>query len=132
LHIDNLQLLEKARRARKNAYAPYSGFKVGAAALTGSGEVFTGCNVENAAYGLSICAEACAIAKAVSEGHTDLVAVAVIADTDDVCRPCGSCRQIMLEFGEGVLVIMGNLKGNCEAKAISKMLPSSFSKKNLR
>ncbi len=120
-------LLEKAKHAREHSYAPYSKFSVGAAVLTVSGKIFTGCNVENAAYGLSICAETTAITKAVSEGHKDIKAIAVVADLDGVCRPCGSCRQVILEFGNDIKVIMGNLKGDFEMRKINELIPDGFS-----
>ena len=124
--MDLNQLLERAVEARKNSYSPYSKFPVGAAVLTKDGKIYTGCNVENAAYGLTICAETIAIAKAVSEGSRDIAAVAVAADTDDVCRPCGSCRQVILEFGEEIVIIMGNLKGVRDTKSIKELIPFSF------
>jgi len=119
-------LLGIATEARKNSYSPYSKFSVGAAVLTKDGKIYTGCNVENAAYGLTICAETVAVAKAVSEGSKDITAVAVVADTADVCRPCGSCRQFILEFGDEILIIMGNLKGDMETKNIKELVPFAF------
>ncbi len=127
MSIDERHLLKKAEEARRNAYAPYSKFAVGAAVLTSRGQIFTGSNVENAAYGLSVCAETCALLKAVSEGYKDIEAIAVIADTEGVCRPCGSCRQVIIEFGDEILIIMGNLKGEMETKKASEILPVSFS-----
>jgi len=125
--MDLDQLLERAVEARKNSYSPYSKFPVGAAVLTRGGKIYTGCNVENAAYGLTICAETSAVIKAVSEGSQDIVAVAVVADTEDVCRPCGSCRQVILEFGDEIVIIMGNLKGDKETKNIKELIPLGFS-----
>lgn len=129
--MDIKVLLEQAKKAREHAYAPYSKFPVGAVVLTKSGRIFTGCNVENAAYGLTICAEKTAIVKAISEGCKDIQAVAVIADTDDVCRPCGSCRQFISEFGSEIAVIMGNLKGKSKVCRITDLLPYNFSIKDL-
>ena len=92
------QLLDQARRARETAYAPYSNFKVGAAVLTAAGEIFSGCNIENASLGATICAERVAILTAVAAGHRDLTALAVVADTPDPVAPCGLCRQVLAEF----------------------------------
>ena len=129
MHLN--QLLEIAIEARKNSYSPYSKFPVGAAVLTKDGKVYTGCNVENAAYGITLCAETVAVAKAVSEGSRNIAAVAVAADTEGVCRPCGSCRQFILEFGDEIVIIMGNLKGNRETKNIKELIPFSFSSRDL-
>lgn len=119
-------LVKMALRARERAYAPYSGFAVGAALLTRSGKVFLGCNVENASYGLSLCAERVAIFKAVSEGHREFVALAVVADTEGPDTPCGACRQVMAEFGD-VRVIMANLRGQQTVRTSSQLLPDAFS-----
>ncbi|MEW6545525.1 MAG: cytidine deaminase [Bacillota bacterium] len=119
-------LVELAKGARELAYAPYSGFAVGAALLTRSGDVFTGCNVENASYGLTVCAERVAIFKAVSQGHREFVALAVVADTEGVCLPCGACRQVMREFGD-LRVIMANLRGERAVSSVGELLPWGFS-----
>lgn len=129
--MDLEKLLEKAKEARKLSYSPYSKFPVGAAVLTTSGKVYTGCNVENVAFGLTLCAERVAITKAVSEGNQGIAAIAVVADTEGVCRPCGSCRQVILEFGNEATVAMGNLKGDVDFKSINELIPFSFSKKDL-
>lgn len=120
------QLVERAREARQKAYVPYSHFPVGAAVLTGSGRVFTGCNVENAAYGPTICAERTAVVKAVSEGEREIVAIAVVADTEGPCSPCGICRQVISEFGKEIQVVMANLAGAIRVKTIGELLPSTF------
>ncbi|KAF0243719.1 MAG: cytidine [Planctomycetota bacterium] len=117
------QLLTAARRAAKNAYAPYSKFKVGAALLCKDGSVVTGCNVENASYGLSICAERVAIGRAIAEGRGDFVAIGVIAlgkRGQDV-TPCGACRQVLAEFAPDARVI-------CEGRAfkVKELLPAAF------
>jgi len=125
--MDLNQLLEIAIEARKKSYSPYSKFPVGAAVLTKDGKIYTGCNVENAAYGITVCAEVVAVAKAVSEGSQDIAAVAVAADTEDVCRPCGSCRQFILEFGNEIVIVMGNLKGDKDIKNIKELIPLGFS-----
>ncbi len=120
------QLVEMAREARQKAYVPYSHFPVGAAVLTGTGRVFTGCNVENAAYGSTICAEQTAVVKAVSEGEREIVAIAVVADTEGPCSPCGLCRQVISEFGKEIRVVMANLAGRTSVKTIGELLPATF------
>src|SRR5271169_1350238 len=102
-------LLDAARAARLNAHAPFSKFKVGAALETDDGKIITGCNVENATFGLTICAERVAVFKAISEGHRRFMRVAVVADTEAPTPPCGACRQILWEFGGDLEVILGNL-----------------------
>ncbi len=125
------ELLEMAKKARENAYAPYSNFKVGAALMTKDGRVFTGANVENASYGLSMCAERVALFKAVSEGYRDFEAIAVVADTDGPVSPCGACRQVLSEFGD-MDVIMANMKGDVKVMKLSELLPESFTPEDLR
>ena len=120
-------LIESARKSRKRAYAPYSKFKVGAAVLTAKGRIYSACNVENASYGLTICAERAAIFKAVSEGETEIQAVAVVADGQDAASPCGACRQVIFEFGDKATVVMSNLKGQIVIQEISYLLPRGFS-----
>ena len=121
------RLIESARKSRKRAYAPYSKFKVGAAVLTENGKIYSACNVENASYGLTICAERAAIFKAVSEGETKIQAVAVVADGPDAASPCGACRQVIFEFGSKATVVMSNLKGQIVIQEISYLLPRGFS-----
>src|SRR2546421_4650347 len=119
-------LLDAARAARLQALAPFSSFKVGAALETADGQIITGCNVENATYGLTLCAERVAMFKAISEGHRRFVRVAVVADTATPTPPCGACRQILWELGGDLEVILGNLT---EEKACYKMrdlLPVPF------
>jgi cytidine deaminase len=119
-------LLEQARHARANAYAPYSRFPVGAALLARDGRVFTGVNVENASYGLGNCAERTAIFKAVSEGVRDFVAVAVTGPQDDVeCSPCGACRQVLVEFGRELIVIVPHGQ-NVKQYTMDELLPGAF------
>jgi cytidine deaminase len=119
-------LIGAATQARENAHAPFSNFRVGAAVRATSGRVFTGCNVENASYGLTICAERVAIFKAVSEGERGFDAIAVVTDTDTLTPPCGACRQIIWEFCGDVPVIMANLKGKVERENAGKLLPRPF------
>ena len=120
------KLMDCAIKARENAYSPYSHFAVGAALLCEDGTLYEGCNIENASYGLTNCAERTAIFKAVSEGHIKFKALAVIADTEGPCAPCGACRQVMAEF-KIPLIIMGNLMGNIKIVTIEELLPFSFS-----
>ena len=120
------KLMDCAIKARENAYSPYSHFAVGAALLCEDGTLFEGCNIENASYGLTNCAERTAIFKAVSEGHIKFKALAVVADTEGPCAPCGACRQVMAEF-KIPLIIMGNLMGNIKMVTIEELLPFSFS-----
>lgn len=120
------KLMDCAIKARENAYSPYSHFAVGAALLCEDGTLFEGCNIENASYGLTNCAERTAIFKAVSEGHIKFKALAVVADTEGPCAPCGACRQVMAEF-KIPLIIMGNLMGNIKIVTMEELLPFSFS-----
>lgn len=126
-------LMKKAIEARERAYVPYSNFKVGAAVLGRDGQVYTGCNIENAAYGPTNCAERTAIFKAVSEGVLDFSALAVVADTEDPVTPCGVCRQVMAEFfGPETPVFLGNLRGEISSTTLGDLLPGAFTKKELR
>ena len=120
------KLMDCAIKVRENAYSPYSHFAVGAALLCEDGTLYEGCNIENASYGLTNCAERTAILKAVSEGHIKFKALAVVADTEGPCAPCGACRQVMAEF-KIPLIIMGNLMGNIKIVTIEELLPFSFS-----
>lgn len=124
--MDLKALMEEAAKAREKAYVPYSRFAVGAAVLGGSGKVYPGCNVENASYGLSICAERTAVAKAVSEGEREIKAVAVVADVPGFCSPCGACRQVLAEFGPRMPVIMGNTRGEYQVRDLNELLPEAF------
>lgn len=123
-----MTLIDAAREVRENAYAPYSHFKVGAAVRGRSGTVYAGCNVENVAYPQGTCAEAGAIAAMVAAGETELVEVAVIADSPSPVSPCGGCRQKLAEFGRGdVPVTLATLDGKTEETTIGALLPSVFS-----
>jgi len=122
-------LLAHAGRAREHAYAPYSNFRVGAALMTCSGDLYLGCNVENAAYGLCNCAERTALFGAVAAGCTpgDFVALAVVADTPEPVNPCGACRQVMAELcDEAMPVLLGNLDGDTRLTTVAELLPGSF------
>ena len=109
--MTDIELLETARKAAENSYSPYSHFPVGAALECADGTVFTGCNVENAAYGDTICAERTAAVKAISEGHRDFVRIAVWGNSREYCYPCGSCRQFLQEFSKDMAVICGRGDG---------------------
>ena len=124
--LETQKLMDCAIKARENAYSPYSHFAVGAALLCEDGTLFEGCNIENASYGLTNCAERTAIFKAVSEGHIKFKALAVVADTEGPCAPCGACRQVVAEF-KIPIIIMGNLMGNVKIVTIEELLPFSFS-----
>jgi cytidine deaminase len=120
------RLLEAACLARLHAHAPFSKFQVGAALETADGQIVTGCNVENATYGLTICAERVAMFKAISEGHRSFTRVAVVADTAEPTPPCGACRQILWEFGGNMEVILGNLSGVKARFELTDLLPYPF------
>ena len=119
-------LVEAARAARAHAWAPFSRFAVGAAVRHRDGRIFTGCNVENATYGLTICAERVAMFKALSEGHRTFRRVAVVADTEAPTPPCGACRQILWEFGGDLEVILANLKRETGRHRLKDLLPLPF------
>ena len=120
------ELCQKAMEMLDMAYVPYSHFPVGAALECRDGAVFTGCNVENAAYGSTICAERTAIVKAVSEGHRDFVRIAIAGKSKDFCVPCGSCRQVMMEFSPEMEVICLNGAGESKTFALRELLPYGF------
>jgi cytidine deaminase len=125
------ELIAAARRTRENAHAKFSNFKVGAGLRATSGKIYGGCNVENATYGLTICAERVAIFKAISEGERSFDAIAVVTDTDTLTPPCGACRQLIWEFCGDVPVVMSNLKGKVETVRMSRLFPKPFDSSNL-
>ena len=130
--MDTETLLEQAKGAMENAYAPYSGYKVGAALLCADGTVFTGCNIENAAYTPTVCAERTAIFKAVSEGKKDFVAIAVCGGKNGVITgffpPCGVCRQVLREFcGDDFSIYLAGADGTYQTRTLAQLLPESFS-----
>ena len=126
------ELAELAYAMLDRAYCPYSHFPVGAALLCADGTVFTGCNVENAAYGSSICAERTALLKAVSEGHRDdFVKLAVVGRSEEPCWPCGPCRQMLYEFAPGLEVVVGNGKKELTKVPLTQLLPYGFGPKSL-
>jgi len=124
-------LIAAARHARENAHAKFSNFKVGAGLRAASGKIYGGCNVENATYGLTVCAERVAIFKAISEGERKFDAIAVVTDTDRLTPPCGACRQLIWEFCGDVPVVMSNLKGKTEVIRMSQLFPKPFDSSNL-
>ncbi len=133
LKIPYKTLIEEAYEAKKNAYVPYSGFSVGAALLAADGEIYRGCNIENAAYSPTNCAERTAFFKAVSEGKRKFLAIAVVGDTGDYLFPCGVCRQVMMEFCESdfeIIVVRG--KDDYKVFPLADLFPGSFSSEDLK
>jgi len=124
-------LIAAAKQARENAHAPFSNFRVGAAVRAKSGQIYTGCNIESASYGLTCCAERVAIFKAVSEGERGFEAIAVVADTETLTPPCGACRQLIWEFCGDAPVILANLHGKVECERAGKLLPRPFDSSSL-
>ena len=121
--MDFTSLIESARQVREKAYAPYSHFKVGAAVRTKNGRVFTGCNVENLSFGLTICAERVAVGAAVAAGERDFEALAVVADSKEPVTPCGACRQVLAEFSTTLPICSANLEGEVYESSIAELLP---------
>ncbi len=132
MNEDLQKLVEAAKKVRENARAPFSNFRVGAALLTNGGEIFTGCNVENASYGLTMCAERVAIFKAISEGEREFQKIVVAADTDELTPPCGACRQIIWEFCGDVEIVLTNLQGKTETMKMGELFPKAFDSKFLK
>jgi cytidine deaminase len=125
------RLVAAARDARERAVASYSGFRVGAALETADGTIVTGCNIENASYGLTICAERVAMFKAISEGHRAFVRIAVVADTPAPTAPCGACRQVLWEFGPDLEVVLANLTEVLDRTRLADLLPRPFDRRQL-
>jgi cytidine deaminase len=125
------ELLAAARAARQSAYAPYSRFAVGAAIVAEDGRTFTGANIENASYGLSMCAERTAAFHAAAEGVRRFAAVAVVASNDEPTWPCGACRQVLWEFGPEMVVVSEGLGGRSEERRLADLLPSAFGPNDL-
>jgi len=124
--VTRSELVALALAAREHAYAPYSRFAVGAALVTASGRVFTGCNVENASYSHTCCAERTAVFKAVSEGERQIVGIAIVTDTLPPASPCGSCRQVLHEFGADAFVVCANTRGDERHSTVRAYLPEGF------
>lgn len=129
--INQTELITAAQVAKQKAYAPYSKFKVGAALLTKSGKIYTGCNVENASYGLACCAERNAMFKALSEGEREFRAIAIVSDGMEPTAPCGACRQVLNEFAPDISVIMQGKK-RIKKTTLKKLLPFAFGPKSLK
>ncbi len=127
--IQDAELIRMAAEARERAYAPYSGFAVGAALLTRSGRVFVGCNVENASYGLTICAERVAVFRAVCAGEREFEAIAVV--TANAVSPCGACRQVLREFSADMRVIIADTSGHQRESTLDQLLPDGFAPRDL-
>ena len=125
------ELVEAASAVRENSYAPYSKFRVGAAVETKAGKIYSGCNIESASYGLTVCGERVAIWKAVSEGEHEFKQIAVVVDTEELTPPCGVCRQILWEFCGNVPVTLANLSGKSETVMMEDLLPRAFGRRFL-
>ena len=126
------ELIKTATAARLQSVAPFSNFLVGAALRTKDGKVFTGCNVESASYGLTVCAERVAIWKALSEGERDFTDLVIVADTEQLTPPCGTCRQIIWEFAKHARIVLANLRGQKEEVDIVHLLPKAFDARFLK
>ena len=131
MSMSDQALVELAFTMLERSYVPYSKFPVGAALECADGSVFTGCNVENAAYGSTICAERTALVKAVSEGHRDFVRLAVVGNSEDYCWPCGACRQMLYEFAPHLRVLAARGDGDFQAVPLSELLPHGFGPSSL-
>ena len=130
--MENKELVREALEARKQSYCPYSSFAVGAALLCGDGTVFRGCNIENASFGATNCAERTAIFKAVSEGNRTICAIAIVGVKDDYTYPCGICRQVIAEFAApDIKIILGRNPDEYIVKTLDEILPGAFTKKDL-
>jgi len=125
------ELVRRARDAKSNAYSPYSGVKIGAAVLTRDGNIYAGCNIENSSYGLSNCAERTAIFKAISEGRRELISMSIVGDSEDFTRPCGACRQVMVQFNPRLRIIRVGLDGYRSETTAEKLLPEAFNPSSL-
>ena len=126
------QMIERAKAARLQSIAPFSSFLVGAALKTDEGKVYTGSNIESASYGLTVCAERVAIWKALSEGERNFVELAIVADTESLTPPCGTCRQIIWEFAKNATIVLGNLRGESQIVSIRELLPRAFDARFLK
>ena len=130
--MNGSDLLHAARRAREHAHARFSNFKVGAALETAEGAVITGCNIENATYGLTLCAERVALVKALSDGHSHFTRIVVVADTEAPTPPCGPCRQLLWEYCGDIEVILSNMNGPTARLRLADLLPMPFDNRLLK
>lgn len=126
------ELIEAAKGARSQAVAPFSKFSVGAALRTADGKIYTGCNIESSSYGLTVCAERVAIWKALSEGERHFTELAVVADTDMLTPPCGTCRQIIWEFARDATIVFANMKGESDTFTVKELIPRAFDARFLK
>jgi cytidine deaminase, homotetrameric len=131
MNADAQELVNIAMKAKEMAYVPYSNFRVGAALLTKSGKIYTGCNIENASFGATNCAERTAIFKAVSEGEKEFEAIAINADTEQYTFPCGICRQVMMEFSKDIRLFISNKHGKYAEYTLKELLPGGFTKEDM-
>ena len=129
---DYTKLIKLAVEAKEFSYSPYSKFRVGAAILAEDGEMFSGCNIENASYGATNCAERTAIFKGVSQGVKKIKAIAITSDQEDFIYPCGICRQVLREFGKDIDIILINAKGETKQSSIAELLPNEFTKTSVK
>ena len=123
---DDAELVKKAQAAREKALASYSHFKVGAALRTKDGKVYSGINVESSSYGLTICAERVALFKALSEGERQFDSIAIVTDSDELCPPCGACRQVLWDYAPNLKIILSNLKGKTREYELRELFPAAF------
>jgi len=128
MKLDKQNLVERAQEAMKNAIAPYSNFRVGAALLADSGKTYSGCNIENPSLTLSVCAERVAMLKALSQGERKFKALAIVSSSADYCPPCGACRQIFFEFSPEIEIILTDNRGSIITKSLKELLPFPFKK----
>lgn len=129
--MDYQSLVARAKAAKRFSHSPYSRFRVGAAVLTTGGKVYTGCNIENSSYGLTICAERTALFKAVSEGETSFIAIAIASDETRFTPPCGACRQVMMDLAGDMDIVLSTQKGGLKVLRLVDLLPLPFGGKNL-
>jgi cytidine deaminase len=129
--IQSKQLINLARFAKTRAYAPYSNFHVGSALLAVNKQIFLGCNIENSSYGETICAEKVAITKAISNGIKNFLAIAIVAKENKISWPCGSCRQVLLEFSPSILILACTIDGKIKTKKLNELIPYAFNIKHL-
>jgi cytidine deaminase len=130
--MENNELIKIARLAKSQACAPYSHFKVGAALLTLSGKVYSGCNIESSSYGLTTCAERVALYKALSEGERQFVKIAITSDSSQICPPCGACRQVLMDYAPEIEVILFNDGGDIQKILLRDLLPNAFTSNFLK
>jgi len=129
--MSNEELFKSALEALQHSHSPYSNFRVGASLLTTTGKVYTGCNIENSSFSLTICAERTALFKAISEGETSFSKLMIVSDAEDFISPCGACRQVISDLAGNVEVILTNSRGEMQFKKINELLPFAFGKDNL-